>query len=102
MEIHRDGTNGAILMKFPKSELAFVVQLLKSIYQVTRLSFIREAFEDFEQELRPRLTLVVHNHLCQKCYRMINDKEDNFYKMDKDGDVTYRHKICPPLKENRP
>lgn len=101
MQINR-GTNGEILLFFPKSEQLAALQILKALYTVSKLSFIKECIDDIEADMRPKLSMVVHNHICEKCFTMVNDKDENCIKVIRDGDEMFRHRTCPPLKENRP
>jgi hypothetical protein len=102
MEIHWKEMSGAILIVFPQKEAKVALQVLKGLNNVFKLSFIKEAIDDIEASLRPKLTMVVHNHLCEKCFTMVNDKDENCLKVTHDGDTMYRHQTCPTLKENRP
>jgi hypothetical protein len=102
MQINR-GTNGEILLFFPKSEKLAALQILKALYTVSKLSFIRECIEDIEVEMRPKLTLVSHFHYCKSCCMEIDDRVgDNFIKITHDGDTLWVHRNCPPLKDVRP
>ena len=98
--IYETGTG--VILAFPKEELKVAVQVLNAMYSVSKLSFIREAIEDIEVELRPKLTLVVHNFICEKCFTMVNDKDENYLKVIRNGDTKHQHRECKPLKENRP
>lgn len=102
MQIKRE-TNGAILFQFPRVELKVALSILKAIYTVSKVSFIKECIDDLEIELRPRLTLVSHFHYCKKCVGEINDcVGDNFIHYTNDDQDHWRHRVCPPLKPNRP
>lgn len=101
MEIHRQETDGATLLFFPKEELKVALSVLKAIYSVSRLTFVREAIEDIERELRPRLTLVSHYHYCHNCACEIDDRVgDNFIHYTSDTDDKWFHRYCKPLKED--
>lgn len=92
-----------LLIHFPQDELRVALQVLKALYTVTHLTFIREAIEDVEVALRPRLTLVSHYHFCEKCFTEINDAVgDNFVHYVDDKTDKWKHKICPSLKPVRP
>jgi hypothetical protein len=97
MHINFDKQVGVAIF-FPVSELKFAVSVLKGINAVAKLSFIREAIEDIEASMRPRLTLVTHYHLCSCCYRELDDRDPDTLKIGRDDDITYKHRICPPLK----
>lgn len=92
-----------VAIAFNMNEIQVVLQILKSIYNFCGAEFIRRAINDIENDLKPKkLTMVVHNHLCEKCFMMVNDKDENSLRIERDGDVTWRHKQCPELKQNRP
>ena len=101
MQIRR-GMNGETILYFPGNELKAVLAILRAMYTVTKLPFILECIEDMEVELRPKITLVVHNHLCSECCMMVDDKSENSLRIERDGDITWRHKQCQELKKNRP
>jgi len=48
-----------------------------------------------------RLTLVVDTKICERCCRMINLKTDRYILHTENGNSSYCHQICPPLKENQ-
>jgi hypothetical protein len=92
-----------VALAFSLKELPFAVGILQGIYKMCGANFIKEAIDDIENDLKPKkVALVVHNHLCEKCFTMVNGKDENSLKMVRDGDVTWRHKKCPTLKKNRP
>ena len=93
-----NGNEFALAIGFRKEELKFALNVLKGINSVVKLSFIQEAIEDIEVSLRPRLTLVTHYHLCSGCCREVDDRDPNTLKIGKDDDITYKHRVCPPLK----
>jgi hypothetical protein len=103
MEIHWKEMSGAILIVFPRKEVNVALQVLKGLNNVFKLSFIKEAIDDIEASLRPKLTLVSHFHYCQKCTCEIDDRVgDNFLHMITEKDDKWIHRSCPPLKEVRP
>ena len=88
---------------FQENELKFAMSVLRGINAVVKQSFIQECIDDVERHLAPkRLELVVHNHICDKCFMMVNDKDENTLKITRDGDVMWRHKKCKELKNDRP
>ena len=88
---------------FTLGEITFATKVLEGIYKATGLDFVKEAMDDITRDmLPPKLELVVHNHLCQKCFRMVNDKDENSLKVIHDGDIMYQHKKCKELKSDRP
>lgn len=102
MEVHRL-ESGATIIAFPPQENRVALSVLKALYQVTRLTFIREAIEDLDRELTPKLRLVSHFHYCNKCQCEIDDRVgDNFIHIQTPKDDVWVHRNCIPLKENRP
>lgn len=90
-----------VAIAFNLNELHIALQLLYALYNFCGAEFIKKAIDDIEHDLKPKqLTMVVHNHLCEKCFRMVNDKDDNCLRFERDGDISYRHKECPPLKKD--
>lgn len=100
MKIER--LNGDTIIFFPKIEIKIAYYVIKALYTVFKLQFIKDCLEDMEVEMQPKLTMVVHNHLCEKCFTMVNDKSENCLKITHDGDIKYVHNVCPSLKEGRP
>lgn len=101
MKIER--LNGDTILFFPKIEIRIALLVLKALYKGCQMSFIREAIEDMEAEIQPKLTLVSHFHFCKSCTMEIDDRVgDNFIKITNDGDTLWVHRNCPPLKEGRP
>jgi hypothetical protein len=97
------GTDGTVKLTFPKSELAVALSVLRAIYTVSKFGFIKDAIEDIEVMMRPKLTLFSHYHFCSKCFMEIDDRVgDNFIHITTDNDDKYVHRTCPVLKENRP
>lgn len=92
----------AIAIGFPVTEFGAAVHILKAVYKVSKLAFIREAIEDIESDLAPRLPMVNYFHCCQKCFRMLDEREDNTICITKDGDMKWKHKNCLPINPNRP
>lgn len=97
MQINFDKQVG-IAIFFPVSELKFALSVLKGIQAVVKLDFIQEAIDDLEVAVRPRLTLITHFHLCSECYREVDDRHHDTLKIGRDDDITYKHRVCPPLK----
>lgn len=100
MRINLDQTRG-LLIHFPPNELRVALSVLMALYTVSKASFIREAIEEIKMMLRPRLTLVSHNHLCESCFRMVDDQGDNAIHMTGIVDK-WKHRNCLPLKQDRP
>ncbi len=95
--------NNVIIISFPPNEMNIAVQIMKAMSSLQDLKFLRDAIEECEKRMRPRLTLVSHFHYCNKCACEIDDRVgDNFIHITTDTKDIYVHRTCPPLKENRP
>ena len=92
-----------IALYFPVSELPVALGILRAIYSHAKLEFVAEAIKDLEDDLLTRiLPMVNHNHLCCSCYRMLDDRDPDSLHIVTETDEVYKHRTCPPLKENRP
>jgi hypothetical protein len=100
MKIER--LNGDTIIFFPKIEIKVAYMMVKALYQAFKLQFLKDCVEDLEVEMQPKLTMVVHNFICEKCFTMVNSKDENYLKVTRNGDTTHQHRECKPLKENRP
>jgi len=88
-----------ILLLFPKTEFKVALGILKAIYTISKLSFVKEAIDDLESDLRPRLTMVSHFHYCKQCCMEIDDRiGDNFIHITGVRDE-WKHRCCPQLKQ---
>lgn len=102
MKIGVDPNNG-VLIHFQPTEMRVALSLLNALYTVTNADFIKNAIDEIEDCMKPKLLpFTNYQHLCHKCFMMVDEKSDNALKMTKDGDVTWRHKLCQDLKKNRP
>lgn len=101
MKINIDQTRG-LLIHFPPPELRVALSVLKALYTVSKASFIKEAIEEVEMMLRPRLTLISHFHYCFKCFCEVDDTKANAIHLVTDNDDKWTHRDCPKLKPNRP
>lgn len=107
MQIHfnREATEEefSLAIGFRKSELSFALSVLKGIQSVLNVKFVQEAIQDIEDSLKPKqLPFINYFHICQSCFRELDERDDNSMRISKDGDVKYKHRECPPLKKNRP
>jgi hypothetical protein len=93
-----------IALYFPVSELKVALGILKAIYTIAKLPFVKEAIDDLEDDLLPRkLPFVNHHHFCESCFTEIDDRVgDNFVHYTSDKADKWKHKICPSLKQGRP
>lgn len=51
--------------------------------------------------LRER-ALIKKQHLCERCFRMMDTTKEKYKVVTDRGVTTYRHQECPPLKEPLP
>lgn len=97
-----------VILIFPQNERQTALGVLKAIYKVQPVDFIKEAISDIEAELRPKqLPLVNHQHICEHCFMMLDGRDPNSFLMTTrsiDGKETskYVHYKCPELKLKRP
>ena len=103
MQIRYQKGVGVILV-FPNEEMQAVLQILKAMYKVTRYHFIGQAISDIEHDMQPKqLPVVNHQHLCENCFMMLDDRDSNSFKMTTKsitGEETIKwiHYVCDPLK----
>ena len=91
------------MIAFPLQELKVALAVLKGIYAISPLSFIKEAIDDIEYDLQPKeLQTVNYFHLCKKCFMEVDERSDNSLKITRDGDIQWKHRKCVDLKQNRP
>lgn len=87
---------------FGVTEIKFALQLLKALQSVIGAGFIREAIEDIEYDLKPKLIpFINYHHICNKCFMMIDERKDSFIHHTGGKDV-WIHQVCKELKTNRP
>lgn len=86
----------AIALGFPLKEFQIALHILRAMYKATKLDFIREAIADIERDMAPKLTIVNYYHLCQHCFKDLDEREDNAICITKNGDQKWKHKFCIP------
>lgn len=95
-----------LVIFFPTQELKFGLAVLRGIQGVLGLGFIREAIEDIEFDLKqratPKLPSINYFHLCQDCFRDLDERDENSLSLSREGDVKWKHKVCPSVKKDRP
>lgn len=102
MQIKFDEQAG-LLIHFPPNELKFGLAVLKGIHNVIKADFIQNDINDLEQHLQPKkLPMINYHHVCQSCYRDLDERDDNTMRISHDEDVKWKHRNCPPLKKDRP
>lgn len=93
----------SVAIGFRKSELQFAVAVLRGIYQVVKADFIKTAISDIEESMRPKsLPHINYFHVCQSCFRDLDERDDNSMVMSHNGDAKWKHRVCPTLKKDRP
>lgn len=93
----------SLAIGFRKSELNFALSVLKGIQSVLNTKFLAEAIQDLESYIAPkRLPMINYFHICQSCFREVDERDENTMCISKDGDTKWRHRNCPPLKKDRP
>lgn len=86
---------------FPVEELKVALAVLKALHKSTGDSFILEAITAIEQDLQPKkLPVINYHHICSKCFRILDERDSNSLNIKKDGDSTWVHHNCPPLKSD--
>ncbi len=89
----------AVSLQFKPSEVRAVISILKVILDQVEIDYIRQAVNELEGRIRPRLTLVSHFHYCNQCACEIDDRVgDNFIHIVTEEKDIYVHRNCPPLK----
>lgn len=107
MEIHFSPTAkgdeliGAI--GFKVSEAKFFLAVLKGIQTVVKADFIQKAINNLEEHLKPKaLPMINYHHLCQVCFRTIDERDENTMRISQNDDVKYKCRQCKPLNPHRP
>lgn len=106
MIIHYD-KGLAIVMGFPKMEFHVVLQILKALHKVNPQDFIKQAIDDVENDMKPKILSFENNHLCEHCKMMMKSGDSNNFLMttrDLEGKEVSKwiHYQCPQLKNERP
>ena len=102
MKINYDKSVGVAII-FSMVEIKVALAVLKGLYKFFKMDFIREAIEDIEADMQPKkLPMINYYHWCKECGRDLDERDDNAISITKDGDTYWKHKVCLPLKPNRP
>ncbi len=88
----------AVSLQFQPAEIRVVINLLTIILSQVDAQYIKDAVAELEGRIRPKLTLVSHNHLCEVCFRMLDDRGENAIHIVTEEKDIYVHRNCPPLK----
>ena len=93
----------SVAIGFRKNELQFAVAVLRGIYSVVKADFIAKAIRDIEESMKPKtLPMINYWHICSKCQRDLDERDDNTMRISNDDDVKWQHRNCLPLKKDRP
>ena len=93
----------SLAIGFKKPELNFALSVLRGINAIVKADWIAKAIRDVEEYLKPKaLPFINYHHICQSCFRDLDERDDNSIRLSKDDDVKYKHRVCPPLKKDRP
>jgi hypothetical protein len=102
MQIQIHPGTGVIIL-FPQSERHVALAVLKALYTATGQEFIKEAIKSIEEDLKPKaLPFINYWHWCTGCGRDLDERDENAISITKDGDTSWKHRECPPLKKDRP
>lgn len=92
-----------VILVFPKSERLVVLTILRVLYKANQQDFLKEAIEGIEAEdTQKALPMVNYFHLCQRCFRDLDERDANSIHYIKDNNEKWFHRDCLPLKNNRP
>lgn len=96
--------NVGVSLTFNANELKFALVILKAIHKAIGEGegFIKDAIDDIESDMRPKLTLISHYHYCSRCFCELDDRTSNAIHLTTDNDDKWVHRDCPELKPNRP
>lgn len=95
--------NVAVTLTFPITEVKAALAVLKALYKYTQLDFIREAITDIEGDMfRKVLPMINYHHICNRCCMMVDERSDNALHYTNGNIDIWNHKLCAPLKDNRP
>ena len=93
-----------VVLAFVMSEMQTLVEILRALHQFTGQEFLARAIADIEKDMQPKqLPTVNHFHICEHCFRDLDDRDPNCFKMTTKsitGEETIKwiHYVCDPLK----
>lgn len=92
-----------VVLAFPIHEIQAVLEILRALYRVSGLAFIDQAIKDIEKDLVKKIPTVNYYHICEHCFRDLDERDPNAFKMTTkniDGEETVKwiHYVCDPLK----
>lgn len=94
----------SVAIGFRKSELLFALAVLRGINNTLKVDYLTKAIRDIEESMRPVQALphINYFHVCQSCFRDLDERSDNSMRISHDDDVKWKHRVCPTLKKDRP
>lgn len=102
MKINYDKSVGVAII-FSMVEIKVALAVLRGLYKFFKMDFIREAIEDIEADMQPKkLPMINYHHICNRCCMMVDERSDNALHYTNGNIDVWNHKLCPPLKDNRP
>lgn len=102
MKILYDKEQG-VALSFPPKEFKFALLILKAIYRAAPMDFVKTCIDDMEKDMAPKLLpMINYKHLCESCYRIIDERDENTMRFQKNDDVKYKCRVCKPLRKDRP
>lgn len=87
-----------VTLTFKPEEINAVISLLEIILHQVEIPYVRDALNELQGRIRPKLTLVSHNHLCENCFRMVDDHGENAIHVTTEKVDKWIHRNCLPLK----
>lgn len=98
-----------VTIHFSPNELKTAQGVLQALYDWSKADFIKAAIDDVAADLQPKLLpMINYHHLCQKCWRDIDERDANTRRVKYDDDLKGIHEVrwqcvvCKPIKDNRP
>lgn len=93
----------AVTLVFSITEAKVALAILKALHKSTQQDFIQEAITDIEGDMfRKVLPMKNYHHLFSRCCMMVDERSDNALHYTNGNIDMWNHKLCPPLKDNRP
>ncbi len=99
-----------VVLAFAMSEMPTLLAILQAFHKITGADFIAQAIADIKLDMQlstKKLPVVNYFHLCEHCFRELDERDPNSFLMTHkgiDGKETSKwvHYVCGELKLNRP
>lgn len=102
MKINYDKSVGVAII-FSMVEIKVALAVLKGLYKFFKMDFIREAIEDIEADMQPKkLPMINYHHICTRCCMVMDERDENVMHYTNGKIDSWHHRLCLPLKPNRP